>query len=428
MNMILKHCNICALILISLNFILIIIFSTAKASFGNTTKTKADEEFKKNKDNSKIPQLKNLIDKKHMLMPSILMWDALLLLFFGSLLTILYINAFKDLNCWLTALFLILTFLFISFAKILCSMAAALNSYKISLFLAPAFTIICAVTFPFINLFFAILNPLFAAFGADIKKEYSPYTEEELKLLVKESHRRGVIEKDDHELIHSVFEFGDTIAKEVMTPRMDMLCIQGSASLRELIQFIKKYEFSKIPVYGASIDNILGIVHLIDVLNVIEENKTELLAKDIARAAKFIPANKKISELLKEMQKEKVTMSIVVDEYGGTEGLITIEDMLEEIVGEISDEYDEAAQEFLACEDGSYVVNAKLVIEDVNSKLKLNISTKEFETIGGFAYGLFDKVPNEGDSIRLENFTLTIEKTAGKRISKIRIKKREETK
>jgi len=318
---------------------------------------------------------------------------------------------------------LIIGFFVFALIKVFIMRISSIAPYNICIAFTGTFELVSSVTFPLINFFILILKPIFALFGKDIQKEAPLYGEEEIKYLVKESHRRGIIEKDEHELIYSIFEFGDTIVKEVMTPRPDMICAESNMLLKDFITLVKQYEFSKIPVCEESVDNIAGIISVKDIFISADLSNTDIAIKNFMKPAHFVPANKKINELLKEMQKDKITIAIVVDEYGGTEGLVSLEDIIEEIVGEISDEYDDVVYDFQQCDDGSCVVNANLVIEDVNSKLKLNIPTDQFETIGGFAYGLFEKIPVEGDSISLKDFSLKIEKISGKRIRKLRIKK-----
>lgn len=409
------------LISIFSTLVLYMFFSTALISFGNITKSGVGEKFKKDKNNSAVLRLRNLIEKKGIVINSIQVWNSFLLLFLGAQIFV-YINA-SPLNIAANIIFVIILFLLLSFVTVILSRVASINAYAAALALSRTFEIVSTITAPFINLFLAVFNPFFKLFGINIKKEVSHYSEEELKLLVRESEHHGAIEKEDRELIHSIFEFGDTIVKEVMTPRMDITCIESNATVNDYIKIAREQGFSRVPVFEESIDNIIGIVSVKDILCAVEQNNLDMGIKEIIKPAYFVPGSKKINELLKEMQNNKVSIAIVVDEYGGTEGLIALEDIVEEIVGEITDEYDDSVTDFQAQEDGSCVVNAKVVIEDVNSRLKLNISTKEFETLGGFAYGLFDKIPREGESVQLKDFTLTIEKTIGQKIKKIRIKK-----
>lgn len=404
-------------------FLLNIIFSMALSSFSSLTKAKVDEKYKKDKKNPKILSLKALMEKRNKLMPSIQLWNTLLNLLLGAFIVIWYVNNAKDYSHIQTISLLLVSIFIFALIKVFIIKVSSLASYNICMAFSKTFEMISTVTFPAINLFFIILTPLFALFGKDIQKEAPFYSEQEIKFLVKESHRHGIIEKDEQELIHSIFEFGDTIVKEVMTPRPDMICVESGINLKDFITLVKQYEFSKIPVYEESIDNIIGIISVKDLFISADLHKIDTPIKSFVKPAVFVPANKKINALLKEMQKDKITMVIVVDEYGGTEGLVTLEDILEEIVGEISDEYDDIVHDFQLCDDGSYIVNANIVIEDVNNKLKLNIPTDKSETIAGFAYGSFDKVPSEGDVINLKDFSLKIEKITGKRIKKVRIQK-----
>lgn len=410
-------------ILLISTLLLDIIFSMALSSFSSLTKAKLDKEYKKDKKNIKILSLKNLMEKRDKLIPSIQLWNNLLNLFLGSLAAVWYINNLKHHIYFQSIILLISGFFVFAFIKILITKISSVASYNICIAFSKTFEIISIITFPVINLFSIILNPILSLLGKDMRKEAFLYSEEEIKYFVKESERHGIIEKDEQELIHSIFEFGDTIVKEIMTPRPDMICVPEDMVLKDFIALIKQSEFSKIPVYGDTTDNITGIINVKDILISADLYKQDTLIKNFAKPANFVPANKKINQLLKEMQKGKITMAIVVDEYGGTEGLVTLEDVIEEIVGEIADEYDEIKPDFQQLDDNSYLINANVIIEDVNHTLKLNIPTECFETIGGFAYGLFEKIPAEGDSVSLKDFTLEIKKLSGKRIKQVRIKK-----
>lgn len=232
------------------------------------------------------------------------------------------------------------------------------------------------------------------------------------------------LEETEKKMIHRIFEFGEKTVKEIMVPRIDMVCCQTDYSLEKIRELVKKEGHSRFPLYKDDIDNIVGIMNVKDLfLNKIKK-KQKLDLIRIARKAYFIPEGKKIDELLAEMKKEKTHIAIVVDEYGGTAGLVTMEDILEEIVGEIQDEYDLAEEEMVRKIDNeNFRVSAKLSIEDLNEALGTELAEEEFETVGGFIYDLVGSVPEEGKVLISGGLKFTVEKVVGQRIKTVKVTK-----
>lgn len=232
------------------------------------------------------------------------------------------------------------------------------------------------------------------------------------------------LEETEKKMIHSIIEFGETTVKEIMVPRIDMVCCRADFTLRQIKDLVKKEGHSRFPLYKDSIDSIVGILNVKDLfLEKTRKKEKPDLAK-IARKAYFIPESKKIDELLAEMKKNKTHIAIVVDEYGGTAGLVTMEDILEEIVGEIQDEYDLAEEEMVRKIDGeNFRVSAKLSIEDLNEVLGSHLPEKEFETVGGYIYDLVGSVPEQGKVLESNGLRFTVEKVVGQRIETVRVRK-----
>lgn len=232
------------------------------------------------------------------------------------------------------------------------------------------------------------------------------------------------LEETEKRMIHSIIEFGETTVKEIMVPRIDMVCCRADFTLRQIKDLVKKEGHSRFPLYKDSIDSIVGILNVKDLfLEKTRKKEKPDLAK-IARKAYFIPESKKIDELLAEMKKNKTHIAIVVDEYGGTAGLVTMEDILEEIVGEIQDEYDLAEEEMVRKIDGeNFRVSAKLSIEDLNEVLGSHLPEKEFETVGGYIYDLVGSVPEQGKILESNGLRFTVEKVVGQRIEMVRVRK-----
>ncbi len=238
---------------------------------------------------------------------------------------------------------------------------------------------------------------------------------------------QGVLEQDQGEIIRSVFAFGETIAKEVMVPRVDMLCVELGTHFKEVMELMLKSGFSRLPVYEDSVDNVLGVVHSKDLLQRLGRVELAVLqdvpiGRQHLRDILIVPGTKKIAKILRELQGKKIAMAIVVDEYGGTDGLLTLEDIVEEIVGEITDEYDQANEGVQLQKDGSAIVDAKIVIEDVNEFLDLRLPYDEHETLGGYIYGLLGKVPQAGEKVSVDGLEFTIEGIHRRRITRVRIR------
>jgi len=250
-------------------------------------------------------------------------------------------------------------------------------------------------------------------------------TEDEIRAMAEVASEEAAIEEDEKDLIHSIFEFGDTLVREVMVPRPDMVCVPVDSGLRNVLDVILRHGYSRIPVYRGELDEIVGVVYAKDVLRHLHAGKENVPLDSIMREAYFVPETKKLSELLREMQQRRVHIALVTDEYGSVAGLVTIEDLLEEIVGEIADEYDREEPQLEPVDDHTYRVNGRLSIDDVNDLLDVNLPHDEWDTVAGLMYGLLGAVPTQGETVSYDNLVFTAEKVQGRRISKVLIKRRE---
>jgi CBS domain containing-hemolysin-like protein len=248
-------------------------------------------------------------------------------------------------------------------------------------------------------------------------------SEEELLATVDVATQDETIEHEERALIRSIIEFGDTVAREVMVPRPDMVAIEGRDKAGDVLEVAIAAGYSRIPVYDQGIDDVIGIVYTKDLMRAIQDDQIEKTARDLARKAEFVPEGKKVAELMREMQKEKFHMAIVVDEYGGTAGLVTLEDLIEELVGEIVDEFDVEEPSIEALPGGSYRVNARMPLDEVNELLSADFPEGDWDTIGGFVFNLLGHVPAEGESVEHGRHRLTAEKVQGRRIGRVRIAK-----
>ena len=251
----------------------------------------------------------------------------------------------------------------------------------------------------------------------------SRISEEEFKLMLEEGRRSGVIDKTEHELIDKIFEFTDTRAKEVMVPRTDVVAIDINTPQVKLVKVVTEEGFSRLPVYSETIDNIVGIIYAKDLITLLE-HRDLIVLQDIIRPAYFVPDTKNISQLLREFQQKKIHLAIVIDEFGGTEGIITMEDILEEIVGEIHDEYDEVLKEVETSADGSFLVSARLLVKDFNEKFGCDIpEDSDYETVGGFLHKLTGRIPDSNETIRHKDLTFTVVTKSERRVRQLKVKK-----
>lgn len=253
-------------------------------------------------------------------------------------------------------------------------------------------------------------------------QESALISEDEIKYLIREGRKTGVFELSEEDLIHSVFRFTDTVVKEVMVPRTEIVAVESGSDIDTILRTMNEKGFSRLPVYAETIDNVIGVVYLKDILSLYVENRTFKL-EQVLRKPYFVPPNKNVSVLLKEMREKRIHLALVGDEYGGTDGLVTMEDLIEEIIGDIRDEQEKVLREIDEITANRYLVDGRTNIETVNERIKVDLPEDEFETIGGFVLGLFGRLPAEGDHVRYENILFTVLRLRKNRISRIRILK-----
>jgi putative hemolysin len=262
-----------------------------------------------------------------------------------------------------------------------------------------------------------------AVIGERAQRPLSLMTEEQLKALPEISDDEGVIDQDERDLIQRVFEFGGHRVSQIMTPRTDIFALEVGETLTTALPKIKENRFSRIPVYDGTIDQIIGVLYAKDLLPYSRHPELEVKLRDLLHPVFFVPESKRTDELLREFQRNKVHMAVVVDEYGGVSGLVTMEDALEELVGEIVDEFD--TEEILCrqIDPQTYVVSARLPLDEFNDTLGVSIPREDADTIGGHVFQLFGKLPKRGESVRAHGLTFTIEHIKGPRIMEIRVRR-----
>lgn len=319
----------------------------------------------------------------------------------------------------------ILTLLILIFGEISPKTLATIHAEKISLAYATIIDFLMRILTPVIFIINKLAMGFLFLLHVNPNDSSQQMTEEELRTIVDVSKESGVIESEEHEMINNLFDFGDAQAKEVMIPRIDMIFANASSTYDELIQIFQENKFTRLPIYEDTTDNVIGILNMKDLL--LCKNKAHFSVREIMREPYFTYEHKNTAELFIEMRKSSISLAVVLDEYGATAGLITLEDLLEEIVGEIRDEYDTDEEDsILQLSEREYLVLGSSNLEDLCEALDLDFTSEDYDTIGGYLIGLLDHVPEKNEIIITDdNVLLRVEQMDKNRIEKIYIKKPE---
>lgn len=312
----------------------------------------------------------------------------------------------------------ILTLLILVFGEITPKTMATYSAEKISLKVARYIYFLMTVLTPVIFLVNLLSGVVLKLCGVDTKEKRESITEDELRTIVEVSHEEGVLETEEKKMITNVFDFGESLAKDIMVPRVDMTFAQVDDTYDQLLEVYRKERYTRIPVYEDSTDNVIGIINVKDLL--LLDSNEEFHIRDYLRQPLYTYEYKKASELMLEMRKSLNNIVIVLDEYGATAGLITLEDMLEEIVGDIRDEYDSDEEESLVeIKPGVYRVNASMKLDDLNDRLELHLESEEYDSLGGLVIGLLDHLPEEDEKVEEDGLQMTVEHVDKNRIETI---------
>jgi putative hemolysin len=314
----------------------------------------------------------------------------------------------------------VMTILVLIFGEITPKSLAAQNSEKIALKVARPMSLITFILNPLITVLIHITNTIIKILGGEVDNHRPFITEEELKTMVSVSHEEGVLEGEEKQMIYNVFEFGDSQAKDVMTPRTDMIVANVNSTYEELIKIFKEEQFSRMPIYEETIDNIIGILYIKDLI-FFEDEKEEFSIEKHMRIPYFTYEFKSTVDLFADMRANRVPIAILLDEYGGTAGIVTIEDLVEEIVGDIEDEYDDDEDKIEVIKEDEFIVNGNTKISMVNEMIGLNIESEDFDSIGGFVTGILGRLPKTGETINYNNTKFIIQKISKNRIEKLKI-------
>jgi CBS domain containing-hemolysin-like protein len=314
----------------------------------------------------------------------------------------------------------LVTFLHVVFGELAPKSLSIRYPLKVTMITAIPLRIFYFIFMPFIWLFNGFANLILKILGIQTQHEHETHSEEELRLLIGESKEEGKIDANEYELIQNVFDFDNCTVKQILVPRTQIHAISIETSISEIIKLSVEEEFTRIPIYEDSIDNIKGIIHTKDLLKLI--NNPEKTLKDVLREPYFVFSNKRIVDLLREFQLTKTQMAIVVDEYGGTLGLVTLEDIVEELVGEINDEFDDEVKSIEQTGEKEFMVFAQTDIAELNRHLPYPLPlSNDYKTLSGLLIQQFGKIPDVGEKIRLENYTATVVKKSRIMITHVKL-------
>jgi magnesium and cobalt exporter, CNNM family len=411
--------------LLQLIILVISLVLCAMASGAETALTSVSRIKLKNlveEGDKKAVQIEHLISQPNVFLSTILVVNSVAVIVASSMTTVLALRFFPNYGELIGTI--VISLVVLIFCEITPKTTAVQNPLRWARILVNPVRAAAWLLHPLIVTLSAITNTLIRLIGGQIKHRGPFVTEEELRLLVNVGEEEGVLEEEETDMIHSIFEFADTTVREVMIPRIDMITLESDATVDEAVDLALQGGFSRIPVYEETIDNIIGVLFTKDMLKQLREGHNSLPIRELVRPGYFVPESKKLDDLLREIRQKRTHMAIVVDEYGSVAGLVTIEDLVEEIVGDIKDEYDREENLYEQISQFEYIFDAKINLDEFNELMDTDLENEGYDTLGGFLLGQLDKIPLAGDTITYKNLTFTILTTRGLRITKVRVERK----
>lgn len=409
--------SIIQLISIVVLLLLSAFFSSAETSFTTVNKIKIRSLI--DEGNKRAIIVSDIIDNSGKMLSAILIGNNIVNISASALATSFTINTFGSYATGITTG--ILTVLVLIFGEISPKTAATVHAEKLTLLYAPVIKLLMFVMTPVIIIIDFLANNILKLIHIDTKNNKKKITEAELRTFVKVSHEEGIIENNEKQIINNLFDFGDSKAKDVMIPKIDMTVADASFSYEEIINLFKETQYTRIPIYENDTDNIIGILNIKDIILSPADEGFDI--KKLMREVFFTYEHKNTSDLFKEMQQSSNSMAIVLDEYGAAVGMITTEDLLEEIVGDIRDEYDiDEAEPFKQLTDNVYRVDASYKLDDINEAIGTNLTSDDNDSIGGYIIEKIDRFPSKGNHFVIDNIEFIIERASSTRIETIVMK------
>jgi len=409
-------------IIIALCILCVAFFSSSEASLISVSRLKIRSLAEKG--NKKALSVQRLRSEHDRLFGTILLTENFFIILASSLGTALAISLFPKNESITILSSVVMTVLIVMFGEIAPKTFAAGNATRMSLTVAKPMEFIIWLTHPIVWLFTRVTNAVIGLFGA--KKDATMFvTEDEIKAIIAIGEEEGALDIEEKAMLHKVFEFGDTLAVEAMRPRTEIISVTKDAKVSEALNLVAQYGHSRLPVMEETVDNIVGVLYVKDLVVALSRDELDPMSgiTRLMRPAYFIPETKKIRELLTEMQDQKLQMVIVIDEYGGTAGLVTIEDLMEEIVGSIQDEYDKEDSEVHIVDEKNVVVGGAAELDEMRDALDIDIQSDDFNTIGGFVFGLFGRMPRAGETLKYREYKFEILEMDGRKIGRLKITK-----
>lgn len=403
------------LLVLVLLIILSAFFSTAETALTSINRIRLRHLVEEKRKNAVV--VEQLLARPDRLLSAILIGNNLVMIIASTLAAVVFTSWLGPSSVAFSAMFMTLVILI--FAEITPKSLAAKRPETIALFVAPYLRIIIFILRPLIAFFGAITGALVRLIGGDKGEEVTQITTSELKTMVNLSHSSGALETEERNMIQNIFAFGGVPVKNAMTPRTEIVAVTEDASYEEVLALFSSRHFSRLPVYSTDIDHIIGVLYIKDLL--LRPNHEGFSPKAIMRPALFVYEKEKIDEVFARMREKKIQLAVILDEYGGTDGLITMEDLLEEIVGDIFDEFDEGKADILPLGNNSYLVEGTTHLQDVNEALGLELLSKDYASIGGYVVGSLHRFPEPQDVLELEKIRIIVLETDKHTIKRLRI-------
>lgn len=419
MNLSLDSSVVIQLIILAVLILLSALFSSAETSLTTSNKLKIQSLADQGSKRARI--LLKISEDSGKMLSAILIGNNLVNNAATALTTSLIIQLFGNSGVGIATG--VITLLILIFGEISPKTLATIHSEKMALLYAPLIHFLMKIFTPVIFIVNKLSMGVLFLLRVNPDQKVNTMTEHELRTIVDVSHEDGVIESEEKEMIYNVFDMGDAKAKDIMVPRVHVTFADINSTYDELIEIFREDKFTRLPIYEETTDNVVGTINMKDLLLYNYNNKKEFHVRDILREAYFTYEYKSISELLVEMRQASINIAIVLDEYGETAGLITLEDLLEEIVGEIHDEYDENEEEFVRqINDREYIIEGSMNLDDLNDSLGLNLSSEDYDSLGGFIIEHLDRLPEQGDELTTDDgIRLVVEALQKNRVESVHL-------
>ena len=394
-------------------------FSATETAFSSLNKTRL--KVLADNGNKRAALALKLAENYDRLISTILIGNNIVNIMVASIGTLLFVGLYGDMGATISTV--VVTVVVLIFGEITPKTYATINNTKIALSYASSIYLVTKLLTPIVYLINKLSTGILMIFHIDSKQSKRIMTERELRTIVDVSHEDGVIEEAEKDMLNNVFDFKESLAKDIMIPRIDVTFVSVDASYEEVLEIFREAGYSRLPVYEGSKDHVVGIVYFKDVYFYRSQHRGEIFhLRDVLRKPFFTYETQKVSSLLAQMREKSVSFSIVLDEYGVTAGLITLEDIVEEIFGELRDEYDESEEDtFKELPDGSYMVSASLKLDDLDDLLHVNLDSEDYDSLGGYIIELLDHLPSEGEIAEDEHFTFKVVSVDKNRMETIHI-------